>query len=92
MAINVLLFLLFLSVVGLAATSYTKYTGRTLKGSFYEKKAVEYTIPVLKKITSSCKHMIKMIQPYLDTVNQQLSYVLQNASSFQERTETKQEL
>ena len=82
MANNVLLILLFLSILGLAATGYTKYTGRTIDVAFYEEKAMLYAKPAVDKIKSSYKYINTTLQPYLKTAKNKMSDVLQHAEKF----------
>ena len=82
MANNILLVLLFLSILGLAATGYTKYTGRSIDVTFYEEKAMLYAKPAVDKIKSSYKHIKTTLQPYLKTAKNKMSDVLQHAETF----------
>ncbi len=82
MAINILLILLIFSILGLAVTGYTKYTGRTLDMKFYEEKAMQFAKPAVDKIQSSYKHINSTLQPYLKTARNQISDVLQHAETF----------
>lgn len=77
LAINILLVLLILSILGLAAIGYTKYTGRKLDVTFYEEKALGYAKTTVDKIKSSYKQINKTLQPYLMTGYNKISDVLQ---------------
>lgn len=77
MAINILLILLIFCILGLAATGYTKYTGRTIDVEFYEEKAIEYTKPAVDQIKSSYNHLTKTLLPYLTTAKNDISDFLQ---------------
>ncbi|XP_028397734.1 microsomal glutathione S-transferase 2-like [Dendronephthya gigantea] len=82
LALNILLVLLVMSILGLAATGYTKYTGRTIDVSFYEDKALEYAKPAFDQINSSFKQTKKTLSPYLETASKKVSDVLQDVKTF----------
>ena len=81
MAINVLLILLIMCLFGLAATGYTKYTGRTIDVEFYKEKAIEYTQPAVDRFNSSYNHLTKTLRPHLTTVKNEISDFLQHAKT-----------
>ena len=82
LALNILLVLLVMSILGLAVTGYSKYTGRTIDVSFYEDKVLQYTKPVFDQINSSFKQIKRTLSPYLEIASNKISDVLQYAKTF----------